>query len=57
MSTLTELEFLLVSNDYATLTAVSGGVKKYGAKLGLVPTAEAAMTCQMTAGFSYAVEG
>jgi CheY-like chemotaxis protein len=42
MSTLTELEFLLVSNDYATLTAVSGGVKKYGAKLGLVPTAEAA---------------
>jgi CheY-like chemotaxis protein len=42
MSTLAELEFLLVSNDYATLTAVSGGVKKYGAKLGLVPTAEAA---------------
>jgi len=42
MSTLSELEFLLVSNDYATLTAVSGGVKKYEAKLGLVPTAEAA---------------
>lgn len=42
MSTLTELEFLLVSNDYATLTAVSGGVKKYGARLGLVPTADAA---------------
>ncbi|HEY6384966.1 MAG TPA: PilZ domain-containing protein [Candidatus Acidoferrum sp.] len=42
MSTLTELEFLLVSNDYATLTAVSGGVKKYAAKLALVPTAEAA---------------
>jgi ActR/RegA family two-component response regulator len=42
MSTLTELEFLLVSNDYATLTAVSGGMKKYGAKFGLVPTAEAA---------------
>jgi DNA-binding response OmpR family regulator len=42
MSTLTELEFLLVSNDYATLTAVSGGVKKYDAKLALVPTAEAA---------------
>jgi response regulator RpfG family c-di-GMP phosphodiesterase len=42
MSTLTELEFLLVSNDYATLTAVSGGAKKYGAKLALVPTAEAA---------------
>jgi response regulator RpfG family c-di-GMP phosphodiesterase len=42
MSTLSELEFLLVSNDYATLTAVSGGVKKYQAKLGLVPAAEAA---------------
>ncbi|MGC1618002.1 MAG: PilZ domain-containing protein [Candidatus Acidiferrum sp.] len=42
MSTLSELEFLLVSNDYATLTAVSGGVKKYEAKIGLVPTAEAA---------------
>lgn len=42
MSTLTELEFLLVSNDYATLTAVSGGMKKYGAKFSLVPTAEAA---------------
>jgi CheY-like chemotaxis protein len=42
MSTLSELEFLLVSNDYATLTAVSGGVKKYGAKFALVPTADAA---------------
>ena len=42
MSTLSELEFLLVSNDYATLTAVSGGVKKYGAKFALVPTAEEA---------------
>jgi ActR/RegA family two-component response regulator len=42
MSTLTELEFLLVSNDYATLTTVSGGMKKYGAKFSLVPTAEAA---------------
>ncbi len=42
MSTLTELEFLLVSNDYATLTAVSAGMKKYGAKFSLVPTAEAA---------------
>ncbi|MGB2623963.1 MAG: PilZ domain-containing protein [Candidatus Acidiferrum sp.] len=41
MSTLSELEFLLVSNDYATLTAVSGGVKKYGAKLALAPTGEA----------------
>jgi len=42
MSTLSELEFLLVSNDYATLTAVSGGVKKYRAKFALVPTSEAA---------------
>ena len=42
MSTLSELEFLLVSNDYATLTAVSGGVKKHAAKLVLVPTADAA---------------
>jgi ActR/RegA family two-component response regulator len=42
MSTLAELDFLLVSNDYATLTAVSGGVKKYGAKLAVVPTTETA---------------
>jgi len=42
MSNVSELEFLLVSNDYATLTAVSGGVKKYGGKLGVVPTAEEA---------------
>ena len=42
MSTVSDLEFLLVSNDYVTLTAVSGGTKKYGAKFDLVPTAEAA---------------
>ncbi|MGB8474495.1 MAG: PilZ domain-containing protein [Candidatus Acidiferrum sp.] len=42
MPTLSELEFLLVSNDYETLSAVSGGVKKCKGKLGLVPTAEAA---------------
>ncbi|HYL63025.1 MAG TPA: response regulator [Candidatus Methylomirabilis sp.] len=42
MSALSELEFLLVSDDYATLTAISGGVKKYGGKLAVVPTAEAA---------------
>lgn len=42
MTTLSELEFLLVSNDYATLTAVSGGVKRYEARMALVPTAEAA---------------
>ena len=40
-----ELEFVLVSGDYATLNAVSGGVKKYGAKFILVPTAEAARDC------------
>lgn len=42
MSPPLELEFVLVSNDYATVTAVSGGVKKYGAKFGLVPSAETA---------------
>jgi DNA-binding response OmpR family regulator len=40
-----ELEFVLVSSDYATLNAVSGGVKKYGAKFILVPTAEDARDC------------
>jgi CheY-like chemotaxis protein len=42
MSPLSELEFLLVSCDYATLTAISGSVKKFGAKLALVPTADEA---------------
>ena len=42
MSTPSDLEFLLVSNDYSTLSAISGGVKKYGAKLALVPNADAA---------------
>jgi response regulator RpfG family c-di-GMP phosphodiesterase len=40
MPNLSELEFLLVSCDYATLTAVSASVKKIGAKLALVPTAD-----------------
>ena len=40
-----ELEFVLLSNNYATMTAVSGGVKKYGAKFSLVPTAEVARDC------------
>jgi len=40
-----ELEFVLVSSDYATMNAVSGGVKKYGAKFILAPTAEAARDC------------
>jgi DNA-binding response OmpR family regulator len=40
-----ELEFVLVSSDYATMNAVSGGVKKSGAKFILAPTAEAARDC------------
>jgi response regulator RpfG family c-di-GMP phosphodiesterase len=42
MSSPLELEFVLVSGDYALMNAVSGGVKKYGGKFILVPTAEAA---------------
>jgi DNA-binding response OmpR family regulator len=45
MSTPLELEFVLVSSDYDTMNAVSGGVKKYGAKFILVPTADAARDC------------
>ncbi len=45
MSQLSELEFVLVSNDYATVNAVSGGVKKHGAKFILAPTAEFARDC------------
>jgi hypothetical protein len=45
MSRPLELEFVLVSGDYATMNAVSGGVKKYGGKFILVPTAEAARDC------------
>jgi len=37
-----DLEFLLVSDDYATLSAVTAGTKQLGAHLALVPTAEAA---------------
>src|SRR5229473_7612092 len=45
MSTPLELEFVLVSSDYATMNAVSAGVKKYGAKFILVPTAETGRDC------------
>ena len=45
MSSPLELEFVLVSDDYALMHAVSGGVKKYGGKFILVPTAEAAHDC------------
>jgi DNA-binding response OmpR family regulator len=37
-----ELEFVLVSSDYAMVHAVSIGVRKYGGKFVLVPDAEAA---------------
>lgn len=37
-----ELEFVLVSSDYATMQAVSKGVKKCGAKFVLAPTAQGA---------------
>jgi response regulator RpfG family c-di-GMP phosphodiesterase len=37
-----ELEFLLVSNDYAILSAVTAGTKQLGAHLALVPTADEA---------------
>lgn len=40
-----ELEFVLVSSDYATVQAVSKGVKKFGAKFVLVPTAQNAREC------------
>lgn len=37
-----ELEFLLVSNDYAVLSAVTAGTKRLGARLALVPAADEA---------------
>lgn len=37
-----ELDFLLVSNDYATLSAVTAGIKQLDGHLALVPTAEEA---------------
>ena len=40
-----ELEFVLVSGDYALMTAVSKGVKKIGAKFVLMPTAHEAREC------------
>jgi len=42
MSMPIELEFVVVSSDYATVSTVSDGAKKYGSKLILVPTAEVA---------------
>jgi DNA-binding response OmpR family regulator len=45
MTAASELEFVLLSNDYATMNAVSDGVKKYGGKFNLVPTPQAARDC------------
>ena len=42
MSLPIELEFVLVSSDYAMVQSVSTAVKKYGGKFSLVPDAEAA---------------
>lgn len=40
-----DLEFVLVSGDYAAVTAVSKGVKQFGAKFVLTPTAHEAREC------------
>ena len=45
MSSLRTLEFVLVSADYSTLTAVSAGVKKFGAALTFVPNSGSARNC------------
>jgi len=37
-----ELDFVLVSSDYATMQVVSSGVKEYGGKFMLLPAADAA---------------
>ena len=45
MSSLRTLEFVLMSDDYSTFTAVSAGVKKFGAALTFVPDSESARNC------------
>lgn len=42
MSSPTALEFLLVSNNYHTLTAVTEALKQFGTSFAFVPTADAA---------------
>jgi len=42
VSSPTPFEFLLVSNNYKTLCAVSEGIKPFGARLGFVPAADSA---------------
>jgi CheY-like chemotaxis protein len=39
---LTNLEFLLVSNNFDTLTAVTEGLKQFGASFGFVPASDSA---------------
>jgi DNA-binding response OmpR family regulator len=41
MATTTALDFLLVSNNYQTLTAVADGLQRIGASFDFVPTTEA----------------
>ena len=41
MATTTALEFLLISNNYETLTAVAGGLQQIGASFDFAPTSEA----------------
>jgi ActR/RegA family two-component response regulator len=45
MSSPPPLEFMLVCDDYPTLTAVSAGVKKFGAALTFVPSSDSARNC------------
>lgn len=42
MSNSTALEFLLVSNNFKTLAAVTEGLKQFGASFGFVPTTDSA---------------
>jgi DNA-binding response OmpR family regulator len=42
MAASSKLEFLLVSEDYTTFSAVSGGIKKSGGRCDFVPTTDAA---------------
>ena len=41
MASTTVLEFLLISNNYETLTAVAGGLRQIGASFDFAPTSEA----------------
>jgi CheY-like chemotaxis protein len=45
MTSVLTLDFVLVSSDYATVNAVSRGVKKYGANFTLSPAADSAEDC------------